>query len=121
MTDSPKPISPEFVRGVQWAMRAAITSLNLTGSMKLALESIVNAADVDPLAAAKERLGAWLAAASDRGWCVSEHYQRNGVFFAYLYSDISRMSGSRIVVRGRGNSELEAINAALDAAERSET
>lgn len=116
MTDSPKPITPEFVRGYKQA--ACYAALRGDGDVaKVILEATPL---VDDLAAAKERLGAWLVEDDGRRWSAPEVVLcEDGAerFMCMLFLD---REGMRRPLDGLGATPAEAINAALDAAERSE-
>ena len=119
MTDSPKPITPEFVRGVQWAIDAVASAddddlLDEFCRQRVARFLRKNQPWPDPLAAAKERLGAWLVEDHFRGWGF-----RRTVELAEFFVWVTQ--SKRVVGKGEWLPTLaEAINAALDAAERGE-
>ena len=129
MNDHPKPITPEFVRGVQWTIDT-LTSLSdaehthpaTSNALDLAVERLSERIPVvDPLAAAKERLGAWLAAETCRSW--NKSLTRTGD--SPWRTCVSVNSYDPLKPHGTGYGKdsddwVGAINAALDSAERSE-
>ena len=129
MTDSPKPITPEFVRGARWAAtllanilddpRRSPSSRFRTGVEWAHYRILGSMPEVSPLAAAKERLGAFLVdhlqSSSSRG---EIGYAPFGWSCWIRFFDTDAMA--QRTVTGGGATEAEAINAALDAAERSE-
>lgn len=69
----------------------------------------------DPEEAARERLGKWLAADSQRTWQLLTH---RGIPAVKLYRDA--WDDDEVAIRGEGPAEAAAITAALDAAEARE-
>ncbi len=117
MTDSPKPITPEFVRGWQAAATHLCGKSNhhstpayMSDWLDYSTDVLSNEEpDVDPLAAAKERLGAWL---------VEDHRRRFRMSLEGEQLRCRLSDNHGIVSFATRSTEAEAINAALDAAER---
>ncbi len=98
------------------AMRAALAEF-LRG-LAHDLEALLR--PQEPEQAARERLGRWLAAERNRTWDYSNQTRhRLGAWLVELWNDAS--PGADPDSRGEGATLADAINAALDAVERSRT
>lgn len=132
MTDQPKPITPEFVRGFH-AARGELLEASKGPEVGTLSSAAYSAAydyltekswrmSASPLATAKERLGAFLVERTEETCespCVQMFHNIDGSWSLHI-TWRRPWPQLNVTCYGKGADRAEAINAALDAAERSE-